>query len=444
MYNSYASLNCTVSQIHISQGITPKVMTISWLTPDDCYSHVMYGQNKEKINNYVYGWSTNYNFTYGTDPSTFYKSGYIHHVQLDSLTENTLYYYKCGDSIHKQDKSMSPILHFTTLPRISDNTPIIFGIIGDLGQTQYSQLTVNHLNKNKDIAMILHVGDLSYADCKQNLWDTYSDMIQPVSNHIPWMVCPGNHEIEFDGIHYDKLYMAFEKRYRMPQIRPAEFGDVIIPSAINQYTGLPYCTPSVFQSEYNYGNSFYSFESGLAHIIYLNPYSNTNKTSVQYKWLEHDLLHVDRNNTPWIIVIMHCPWYNSNKNHYADMQTIMMRDSMEELFYTNNVNIVFSGHVHAYERSYPVYKNNTDSYGTVYITIGDGGNLEGLDNVYYEQPKWSAFRNGSQYGYGTTSIINKNTLVWKWYRNIDNQMVFKDELVLCNSVFGNTKCLYKF
>lgn len=38
----------------------------------------------------------------------------------------------------------------------------------------------------------------------------------------------------------------------------------------------------------------------------------------------------------------------------------------------------FAGHVHAYERTHPVYDYNLDPCGAVHITIGDGGNSEGL------------------------------------------------------------------
>ena len=41
--------------------------------------------------------------------------------------------------------------------------------------------------------MILHAGDLSYADCEQTLWDSYGEMIEPLSSFVPWMVSPGNH-----------------------------------------------------------------------------------------------------------------------------------------------------------------------------------------------------------------------------------------------------------
>lgn len=437
LFNSVFALNCKVSQIHISQGLTPCSMTISWITPDSCYSHVAYGKNNDVLDNYMYGKSTSYNFTYTLNNPNYYQSGYIHHVLIDDLEPNTQYFYICGDFVNQ---IKSERLNFTTLPKIGDHKQISFGVIGDLGQTKDSISTVNHLLNDRSIRMILHAGDLSYADCNQPLWDSYGEIIEPLAKKIPWMVCAGNHEIEFNGTDYGGLYTAFEKRYKMPYIKEAEFGEVLIGSEFNPNINFPYCTPSVFQSEYNFGNSFYSFESGSAHIIYLNPYSNTNYTSQQYNWLNNNLATVNRNNTPWVIVVMHCPWYSSNVKHYADTQTVLMRESMENLFYEYNVNIVFSGHVHAYERSYPVYKNKTDMYGPVYITIGDGGNLEGLDYKYYEQPVWSAFRNGTQYGHGTLTLLDRKRLLWKWFRNIDGQLSFKDEVLLCNSIFGNTKC----
>ncbi len=108
-------------------------------------------------------------------------------------------------------------------------------------------------------------------------------------------------------------------------------------------------------------------------MIFLNCYSNSNETSIQYQWLQSDLISINRTLTPWVIVVMHCPWYSSNVDHYAELQTILMRDNMEKLFYSYKVNIVLTGHVHAYERTYPLYANETRSDGVMYVTIGDGG-----------------------------------------------------------------------
>ena len=39
--------------------------------------------------------------------------------------------------------------------------------------------------------------------------------------------------------------------------------------------------------------------------------------------------------------------------------------------------MVISGHVHAYERSHPIFNGTVRTDGVTYITIGDAGNHEG-------------------------------------------------------------------
>ena len=46
---------------------------------------------------------------------------------------------------------------------------------------------------------------------------------------------------------------------------------------------------------------------------------------------------------------MHVPMYNSNEAHYMEGEA--MRDVFESWFVHYKVDIVFAGHVHAYERS---------------------------------------------------------------------------------------------
>ena len=108
----------------------------------------------------------------------------------------------------------------------------------------------------------------------------------------------------------------------MPALKPAEFGEIYIPGFWNNTFG---CAPSIFLSEYNYGNSFYSFEAGLVHFIFLNPYTPSYNTSKQYQFVRDDLLSVNRENTPWIVVLTHCPFYSSNIAHFNENQTVAMK-----------------------------------------------------------------------------------------------------------------------
>lgn len=75
----------------------------------------------------------------------------------------------------------------------------------------------------------------------------------------------------------------------------------------------------------------------------------TGKYTPQYAWLESELPKVNRAETPWLIVLVHSPWYNSNNYHYMEGET--MRVQFESWFVKNKVDVVFSGHVHAYERT---------------------------------------------------------------------------------------------
>ncbi|KAM7272166.1 hypothetical protein ACFE04_026829 [Oxalis oulophora] len=115
---------------------------------------------------------------------------------------------------------------------------------------------------------------------------------------------------------------------------------------------------------------WYSIKRASGHIIVLSSYSAYGKYTPQYQWLEAELPKVNRTETPWLIVLLHSPWYNSYNYHFMEGES--MRVMFEQWFVEHKVDVVFSGHVRAYERS--------DQSAPVYITIGGGGNIEGLAN----------------------------------------------------------------
>jgi len=77
------------------------------------------------------------------------------------------------------------------------------------------------------------------------------------------------------------------------------------------------------------------------------------KYTPQYKWLEAEFPKINRSETPWLIVLMHAPWYNSYNYHYMEGET--MRVMYEPWFVKYKVDLVFAGHVHAYERTVSSY-----------------------------------------------------------------------------------------
>merc|ERR1712151_1271066 len=121
---------------------------------------------------------------------------------------------------------------------------------------------------------------------------------------------------------------------------------------------------------------WFSYDTGLAHVIFLCSYCAAHNGSLQYEWLAQDLREANRSITPWIVVAFHVPWYTSSE-HHGMSEAAFMRDAMEDLLYNAKVDIVLSGHVHGYERTKPVYKGEERCDAPIYIIIGDGGNHEG-------------------------------------------------------------------
>lgn len=107
-----------------------------------------------------------------------------------------------------------------------------------------------------------------------------------------------------------------------------------------------------------------------------------------------------------------------------------MRDAMESLLLKYNVDIVFAGHVHAYERVHRVYQSKLNPNAPVYINIGDGGNREGLATQYYTPaPVWSAFRQ-AEYGHGELRVLNTTHVHWSWQRDPDSESMKSDEVYI--------------
>ncbi len=319
-----------------------------------------------------------------------YDSGALNHVTIGErggpLKPGATIYYRVGDKVKGV---WSDELEFTMAPpRGPSSLPYRLGLIGDLGQTEHSLETLDHIRFNNPDSIML-VGDMSYADGYHPRWDTWGRMVSEHTSRLVWMYTEGNHEIEASHDKYHTPdFLAYLKRFKMP-----------------------------FEHSGSHSQLYYSYDVAGAHIIMLGSYAKYGKDSDQYAWLEQDLMKINRRITPWVIVGMHAPWYNSNHNHYGEGEE--MRTIMEPLLYQHGVDFIISGHVHAYERSEHVYDFRLDECGPMHINIGDGGNREGLDFDYYKQPDWSALREPS-YGHGILDLLNETHAEFTWYRNKDS------------------------
>ncbi|KAH7284407.1 hypothetical protein KP509_34G053400 [Ceratopteris richardii] len=264
---------------------------------------------------------------------------------------------------------------------------------------------------------VLFVGDLSYADNypyhDNRRWDTWGRFIELSTAYQPWIWAAGDHEVDFEPeLGETKPFKPYLSRFYVPY------------RASNSTSPL-----------------WYSIKRASTHIIVLSSYSAYGKYTPQYRWLEIELKKVDRSKTSWLIIVVHSPWYNSNIAHYMEGET--MRVQFESWFVAAKVDIVFSGHVHAYERTHRVSNIaynivNMDCVpvrndsAPIYLMIGDGGNAEGLAAEFMEpQPDYSAFREAS-FGHGVLEIKNRTHAFYSWHRNDDGKSVMADSVWITN------------
>ena len=263
-------------------------------------------------------------------------------------------------------------------------------------------------------------------------WDTWGRFTEPLFSSIPLAATAGNHEIEADA--GGRTFQAWRARYKSGDKR----GD-----AAPLYT---------------------SFDLGPLHVVSLNTYADWNARSPQRAWLEADLEAVDRAATPWVVALMHAPWYSTYASHYREVEC--MRLELESVLAKGAVDAVFSGHVHAYERTNRVLDRaaQPDASGCAprFVVAGDGGNLERLYTVFTSgpgpalcpdpagadacgqdeaaaaakdpnaapfcdatQPRWSALRPPA-YGFGVLDILSPTRARWSWFSNLDGKVELAD------------------
>ena len=161
----------------------------------------------------------------------------------------------------------------------------------------------------------------------------------------------------------------------------------------------------------------------------MSSYTDYNQGSPQLEWLKDDLASIDRAKTPFVVGVLHAPWYNSNMHHSNETEEFFFAQSAEDLMHDYKVDLILAGHVHAYERSYPVYHNQVvgPEDGTVYVTCGDGGNREGHAVPWkYPEPEWSAFRRAA-FGHGLLTVVNSTAMHWSWRQNLGKESAVDDE-----------------
>jgi hypothetical protein len=223
-----------------------------------------------------------------------------------------------------------------------------------------------------DPAFHLVAGDLAYATPQGELlptltgfdptqWDNYLNMAGPAgAQSIPWMASVGAHETEPLG---DDGYAGFVTRF--PQSYDSSSGSPVVHT-------------------FSYGNVAFIHLDGND-LSAQEPVNNGYTGGAQTTWLSTQLAgyRAPGSGIDFIVVVVNCCCYSSNQKHGSDGG---LRYVWGPLFDQYQVDLVISGHVHAYERTNPmingaltrVVRSGGTVYpatdGTTYIFAGGGGN----------------------------------------------------------------------
>lgn len=309
----------------------------------------------------------------------------LHEVRIDGLGANTAYYYRV-ETVDDQDRRLwGGVLSFQTAPGAGE--PFAFAVISDTqGNPKVSGAVAKHawaLRPN----FLLHPGDLVSTGTVKSQWlDHFFLSMKPLFERIAFFPVLGNHE------------------------RDARF--------YYDYMSLP--TP-----EY-----YYTFSYSNAQFFLIDSNREVGPGSEQFLFLEREL---KKSSAQWKIVCYHHPAYSSDENDYGDTWSgpssrgDLRTRKLVPLFDRYGVDIVWNGHIHSYERTWPLREDRATSpgNGTVYMITGGGGG--GLETPGPIRP---FFQNTVKHGHHFSYVaVNGNTLELKSYdlegRLFDTTMIQK-------------------
>jgi len=156
----------------------------------------------------------------------------------------------------------------------------------------------------------------------------------------------------------------------------------------------------------------------------------------QLGWLRADLTKAvaNRKTVPWIFVSGHRPFYSSSPSGTSPES----RQYFEPLFNEFDVDVIFWGHIHWYERFFPVAPGGIkaqDDYMNpgvpVYMLPAAPGNVEGLTQGDITN-NYTAFLSNDRNGLGLMTIINHTVIEWNYYES-DNQALLDTMTIVKSS-----------
>ncbi len=265
----------------------------------------------------------------------------IREVTLNDLEPDTPYFYEVTATSSVGEAISTGIL--TARTAVKSGQPFVFGIIGDTESRPHINAQLAEALWRERVDFVLNAGDLTDGGKEPNKFQWNMEYFVGMGSllaRVPTLPVPGNGEGD--------LYWY------------------------NRYHSLP--KPE----------GYYTITYGDVQLFMLD--SNQAKTDFapggeQYQWLKRELA---KSKAKWKIAMHHHPTWTSEQDDYGDtwegpseMGDQRVRQIIE-LYEQGGIDVVIYGHLHAYQRSFPVQGTKTadEGSGIVYLQVGGaGGNL---------------------------------------------------------------------
>jgi 3',5'-cyclic AMP phosphodiesterase CpdA len=297
----------------------------------------------------------------------------VYRTVLTGLKPGALFRYRVrkGDAVVFESEARAP--------KSADQSFrfVAFGDVG-AGTEEQKPLALRAYLEKPDLVVI--PGDIVYergqiADYREKFWPVYnadepSAVGSPLIRSTPVVAAPGNHDTDTrdldkypDGLAY---YLYWEQPLNGPL---AAEGTAFVPpltasdarrKAFAEGAGDAY--PRMTNFSFDYGNTHWT-------IVDSNPYVDWTDSTLA-KWVADDLAKAK--DATWRFVAFHHPGFNSAREHYEQQQMRLLAPVLE----AGKVDVVFCGHVHNYQRSYPL-RFVPDKQGTLLVGGRDGKTVRG-------------------------------------------------------------------
>jgi acid phosphatase type 7 len=251
----------------------------------------------------------------------------LHEVHVCGLTPATTYYYEVGGGAPGKEV-WSATQSFTTVPATGKLT---VGVLSDARDLVTTWATVHQRMKTIGVNFQVIAGDIvdfgslesDYVTWLNAIWQSGSGGFLTLGEQL-MVPIEGNHE------------------YAITTYAAEFIGNFSIPNTV---------------ADGDQAETYASFNAGNAHFVMFDdtPISTpqlASEATAQEAWLEADLAaaNANRAKVPFIVVLSHRGVY-STSFHSMDSDVLETRGVLAPIFDKYQVDVVFNGHDHEYERS---------------------------------------------------------------------------------------------